>query len=106
MTSAEDIVWHRVAAVDDVEDGRVRTGQAGHRPIALTRVGDPFGAPDNRCPDQGGPLGEGSIEGGLLRCPWHGYDYDPLARRPAPAVQTGLHNTCFADYASLCGAWR
>ncbi len=27
---------------------------------------------------QGGPLGEGSIEHGLLRCPWHGFDYDPL----------------------------
>jgi hypothetical protein len=26
-------------------------------------------------------LGEGSIEKGLLRCPWHGYDYDPLTGR-------------------------
>src|SRR4029079_10861611 len=34
-----------------------------------------------RCPHQGGPLGEGSIEKGLLRCPWHGYDYDPLTGR-------------------------
>ena len=39
---------------------------------------------DNRCPHQGGPLGEGSIENGLLRCPWHGYDYDPT-HRPPPA---------------------
>lgn len=29
---------------------------------------------DNRCPHQGGPLGEGSIEDGWLRCPWHGWD--------------------------------
>ncbi|MGO9898199.1 MAG: Rieske (2Fe-2S) protein [Solirubrobacteraceae bacterium] len=32
----------------------------------------------NRCPHQGGPLGEGSIETGMLRCPWHGHDYCPL----------------------------
>jgi thiamine pyrophosphate-dependent acetolactate synthase large subunit-like protein len=37
---------------------------------------------DNRCPHQGGPLGEGSIEVGSdgqcwLRCPWHGWDFDP-----------------------------
>ena len=32
---------------------------------------------DNRCPHQGGPLGEGSIEDGWLRCPWHGWDFHP-----------------------------
>lgn len=77
-------VWHRVAAVGDLEDGRVRTVLAGHRSLALTRVGDRYGALDNRCPHQGGPLGEGSIENGLLRCPWHGYDYDPLTGAPPP----------------------
>ncbi|HMM49457.1 MAG TPA: thiamine pyrophosphate-binding protein, partial [Miltoncostaeaceae bacterium] len=25
-----------------------------------------------------------SIENGLLRCPWHGYDYDPLTGNPPP----------------------
>ena len=37
-----------------------------------------YGALDNHCPHQGGPLGEGTIEKGLLRCPWHGFDYCPL----------------------------
>ena len=42
---------------------------------------------DNRCPHQGGPLGEGSIEVGndgqcWLRCPWHGWDFDPKTGRP------------------------
>jgi thiamine pyrophosphate-dependent acetolactate synthase large subunit-like protein len=50
----------------------------------LTRVGDEYGALDNKCPHQGGPLGEGSIEKGWLRCPWHGYDYDPLTGTPPP----------------------
>jgi thiamine pyrophosphate-dependent acetolactate synthase large subunit-like protein len=40
---------------------------------------------ENHCPHQGGPLGEGSIENGLLRCPWHGYDYDPITGRPPGA---------------------
>ena len=51
---------------------------AGHRSVALTHYDGSFGALDNRCPHQGGPLGEGTIENGLLRCPWHGYDYCPL----------------------------
>lgn len=70
--------WHRVLDADQLGEGRVTTVAAGHRSIALTHFDGRFGALDNRCPHQGGPLGEGSIEKGLLRCPWHGYDYCPL----------------------------
>src|SRR3954454_8924523 len=76
------VQWTKVAEVDDLPDGRVRTVAAGKHSLALTRVGDRYGALDNHCPHQGGPLGEGSIEKGLLRCPWHGYDYDPLTGTP------------------------
>src|SRR3954466_10147289 len=71
--------WHRV--LDDpaqLPEGRVRTVAAGHRSGALTHYDGRFGALDNTCPHQGGPLGEGTIENGLLRCPWHGFDYCPL----------------------------
>jgi pyruvate oxidase len=71
-------VWHPVSAVDVPGEGRVRSVTVDGRSIALTRCGSSLGALENRCPHQGGPLGEGSIEKGLLRCPWHGYDYDPL----------------------------
>jgi len=42
---------------------------------------------DNHCPHQRGPLGEGSIEKGVedkcwIRCPWHGWDFDPLTGKP------------------------
>jgi len=77
-----DLTWHRVAAVDELPEGRVRTVTAGHKSIALTHYDGQYGALDNRCPHQGGPLGEGSIENGLLRCPWHGYDYCPLTGNP------------------------
>jgi pyruvate oxidase len=70
--------WHRVLDPDDLPDGRVTTVHAGLKEIALVHYEGKWAALDNRCPHQGGPLGEGSIENGLLRCPWHGYDYDPL----------------------------
>jgi pyruvate oxidase len=76
--------WHKVAELDDLPVGRVRTVHAARRSLVLTRVGDDYGALDNKCPHQGGPLGEGSIEKGWLRCPWHGYDYDPLTGTPPP----------------------
>ena len=49
---------------------------------------------DNRCPHQGGPLGEGTIEGDVLRCPWHGYDYDPTTGQPPPGFSDAP--PCFA----------
>ncbi|MCU0270303.1 MAG: thiamine pyrophosphate-binding protein [Acidimicrobiales bacterium] len=83
-TADEQLEWHRVAEVDDLDEGRVRTVAAGIHAVCLTRHEGRYGALDNRCPHQGGPLGEGSIEQGLLRCPWHGYDYDPVTGRPPP----------------------
>jgi thiamine pyrophosphate-dependent acetolactate synthase large subunit-like protein/nitrite reductase/ring-hydroxylating ferredoxin subunit len=76
--------WHRVLGPDELGEDRVTTVVAGRRSLCITRSGDRFGALDNRCPHQGGPLGEGSIEGGWLRCPWHGYDYSPCTGTPPP----------------------
>ncbi len=74
--------WHRVDDGELPDDGRVRSVEVGGLSIALARCGDRLGALANHCPHQGGPLGEGSIEKGLLRCPWHGYDYDPVTGLP------------------------
>ena len=72
---------HRVLAADELPEGRVTTVAAGHKSVALVHYDGQFSALDNHCPHQGGPLGEGSIENGLLRCPWHGFDYCPLDGR-------------------------
>ncbi len=82
--------WHRIDPVDVPEEGRVRSVTVGGRTVALARCRGQLGALENRCPHQGGPLGEGSIEKGWLRCPWHGYDYDPLTGRPPGAFSDGV----------------
>ncbi len=88
MTTKEnDIEWHRVADLDELPGGRVKTVTAGTLSMALTHIDGSYTAMDNRCPHQGGPLGEGSIEVGKegecwLRCPWHGWDFDPKTGRP------------------------
>src|SRR3569623_1695109 len=74
--------WHRIDPVDVPDDGRVRTVTVDGRSVALARCAARLGALENRCPHQGGPLGEGSIEKGWLRCPWPGYDYDPITGQP------------------------
>ncbi|MEM9565396.1 MAG: thiamine pyrophosphate-dependent enzyme [Actinomycetota bacterium] len=74
--------WHKALDLDELPDGRVTTVTIGRRSLALTNHDGHYGALDNRCPHQGGPLGEGSIEKGWLRCPWHGYDYSPHDGKP------------------------
>jgi pyruvate oxidase len=76
--------WWRALDLEALPEGRVTTVTLGHRTLAMTRINGAYGALDNRCPHQGGPLGEGSIERGWLRCPWHGYDYSPCNGVPPP----------------------
>jgi nitrite reductase/ring-hydroxylating ferredoxin subunit len=82
------LVWTKVLESDELPDGRVKPVTCRGRTLCMTRHGGQFGALDNRCPHQGGPLGEGSIENGLLRCPWHGWDYDPITGQ-APGYDDG-----------------
>ena len=86
-TVKKQLDWYRVADVDELPAGRVKTVTAGVHTMALTHIDGEFTAMDNRCPHQGGPLGEGSVEIGKdgqcwLRCPWHGWDFDPKTGRP------------------------
>ncbi len=74
--------WHKALTKDELPEGRVKTVTIQTKSLCMTRIGDKYGALDNHCPHQGGPLGEGSIENGLLRCPWHGWDYCPLTGKP------------------------
>ncbi len=77
-----DRTWHRILGPDELPEGRVTTVTVGRRSLAVTHHEGAYGCLDNACPHQGGPLGEGSIENGWLRCPWHGYDYSPLTGKP------------------------
>lgn len=87
MLDERELNWVRVAHVDDLPEGRVKTVTAGTTTLCLSHFEGQWAAMDNRCPHQGGPLGEGSIEKGIegkcwIRCPWHGWDFDPLTGAP------------------------
>ncbi len=83
----ETLDWISVGHVDDLPEGRVKTVTARTTSICLVHFDGQWTAMDNHCPHQRGPLGEGSIEKGVegkcwLRCPWHGWDFDPLTGAP------------------------
>lgn len=84
---AQDLDWIKVGNVKDLPEGRVKTVTARTTSICLSHFDGQWAAMDNHCPHQRGPLGEGSIERGSdgkcwIRCPWHGWDFDPLTGAP------------------------
>jgi len=82
--------WHKVAEKDSLPEGRVETVTAGNLPVCLSHFEGKLGAISNRCPHQGGPLGEGQIEGGFVTCPWHGYEYHPHTGQPPEGFDDGV----------------
>jgi len=47
-----------------------------HFEYASFRVRGKIFATDNTCVHQGGPLGEGILEGEVISCPWHMWEYN------------------------------
>jgi len=87
----KEVKWFKVLENKKaLPEGRVQTITAGHQSICLTHFKGKFSALDNKCPHQGGPLGEGSIENGLLRCPWHGWDFDPCTGQSPGGFDDGM----------------
>jgi pyruvate oxidase len=87
--SQSKLAWQRVLGPGELAEGRVTPVTCGYTTVCMTHHNGQYSALDNKCPHQGGPLGEGSIENGLLRCPWHGWDFDPHTGAP-PGYDDGV----------------
>lgn len=74
--------WISVAEVAACPSGQGIEVAVGGRVIALFNVDGEFFALDGVCPHQGGPLGNGVLNGMIVTCPWHGWQFD---------VRTGQH---------------
>ncbi|MEL6808827.1 MAG: thiamine pyrophosphate-binding protein [Pseudomonadota bacterium] len=84
---SDTLDWISVGHTGDLPEGRVKTVTARTTSICLSHFDGQWAAMNNHCPHQRGPLGEGSIERGeggkcWIRCPWHGWDFDPLTGKP------------------------
>jgi nitrite reductase/ring-hydroxylating ferredoxin subunit len=66
----------RACAVADVAPGTGKQVTVEGKEIALFNVDGTIHAIDNECPHRGGPLAEGELEGCLVTCPWHAWQFD------------------------------
>ena len=86
--------WHKVLEPGELPDGHVKVVQCAESKLCMTHYQGAYGALDNQCPHQGGSLGEGTIQGGYLRCPWHSWEFHPLTGAPP-----GGYNCLLESYA-------
>jgi nitrite reductase/ring-hydroxylating ferredoxin subunit len=68
--------FHRAARVKDVPPGTGTVVTVNGAKLALFNVGGAFHALSNTCPHQGGPLGEGFLQGPVVTCPLHFWRFD------------------------------
>ena len=66
----------KVAAKADIPVGSGKVVEAGGKTIAVFNCEGKFYAIDNTCKHRGGPLGDGSLSGTTVTCPWHGWEYN------------------------------
>jgi len=88
---------HVVGRVSEIGPGERKIVEAEGRSIGVFNVSGSYYALRNSCPHQAAPLCRGSIkgmtmpgkpgeyvwarEGEILRCPWHGWEFDILTGR-------------------------
>ncbi|MCA9055866.1 MAG: Rieske 2Fe-2S domain-containing protein [Planctomycetaceae bacterium] len=72
----------RIANISDVPPGTGKEVTVGDRVLAVYNIDGTFHVIDGICPHAGGPLGEGALQGCIITCPWHGWQFD---------VTTGQH---------------
>jgi nitrite reductase (NADH) small subunit/3-phenylpropionate/trans-cinnamate dioxygenase ferredoxin subunit len=80
----------RAARKDEIPVGAIREYQVDGKVIALANVGGTFYAIDNVCLHRGGPLGGGVLEGKVVTCPWHGWQYDVTTGKVAQNPEVGV----------------
>ena len=62
--------------IDTCPPGECREMVALGRMIAVFHVDGQLYGLDGVCPHQGGPLGKGELNGHIVTCPWHGWQFD------------------------------
>jgi len=82
-----------VANTSDVAPGTGTVAEINGKSLAVFNVDGIFHVIDNTCVHRGGPLGEGDLDGEVVTCPWHGWEYN---------VKTGVSvnnpSACVASY--------
>jgi nitrite reductase (NADH) small subunit len=80
----------RAVAVGEIPVGTIREVDVNGKALAVANVAGTFHAIDNTCLHRGGPLGDGPLEGKIVTCPWHGWQYDVTTGKVSQNSSVGV----------------
>ncbi|MFM7505906.1 MAG: NifU family protein [Rubrivivax sp.] len=89
----QDTGYVDVGALAELADNGICTRSVEGREVLLYRRGDQVSCLDNACAHLGMPLDGGEVDGGTLRCPYHGFVYllETGECLTVPEVQLAVH---------------
>jgi nitrite reductase/ring-hydroxylating ferredoxin subunit/uncharacterized membrane protein len=64
--------YEAVMAVERMPENHLERVTVAGAPVILLRLGDQYRAISATCSHAGGPLDEGTLDGDVVTCPWHG----------------------------------
>lgn len=75
-TGEAETAFVRVCRRSEVTPGVATIARAGRYDVAIFDVGGDVRVYENSCPHQGGPIGEGIVDGETITCPWHAWCFN------------------------------
>ena len=93
----------KLAQLDDLPPGTALEVEHDGRVYALYNIDGTISAIDGICPHQGGPLAEGEVSGGVVTCPWHGWQFD--VRTGKAMLGTKIKQECFEVKVESGAVW-
>jgi nitrite reductase (NADH) small subunit len=84
------VAFVRAAKKSDLPPGKICEVQVGDKSVALANVDGKLCAINGICLHQAGPLGEGELDGEIVTCPWHGWQYDITTGKVAGDASLGV----------------
>ncbi len=66
----------KVGPAKALPPGSVQEVDTGEATYAVCNVEGKLFCVDGLCPHAGGPLGQGILNGDMLVCPWHGWEFN------------------------------
>ncbi|MGH9711645.1 MAG: Rieske (2Fe-2S) protein [Candidatus Acidiferrales bacterium] len=85
------MTFQRAAKIEEIPVGQIREISVSGKSVAVANIDGKLFAINSVCLHHGGPLGDGELDGTLVSCPWHGWQYDVttgrLAQQPSDGVE-------------------
>ena len=79
--------WIDIGSVEELKLKPVQEVMCGKTPIALTYKNGSFAAISGACNHVGGPLGEGTLDGEFVVCPWHYWKFHRQTGQGEPGYE-------------------